>query len=89
MILTRDMDDRVIPDVMDDILLPQGRYPENFMFISQWEVCQEGGVKKWGTWRTLRVLDWRHDFPDVMIEVFLPQGRYLENFMMISQLEVS
>ena len=40
------MDDRVIPDVISDILLPQGRYPENFVLISQLEVCQEGGVKK-------------------------------------------
>ena len=28
------------------VLLPQGSYPENFVFISQLEVCQEGGVKK-------------------------------------------
>ena len=40
--LTRDMDDRVIPDVMSNVLLPQGRYAENFMLMSQWEVCQEG-----------------------------------------------
>ena len=55
--LTGDMDDRVIPDVKNDVLLPQGRYLENFMLISQWKVCQEGRVKKWGTWRTLRVPD--------------------------------
>ena len=42
------MDDMVIPDVMNDVLLPQGRYPENFVWISQLEVCQEGGVKKAG-----------------------------------------
>ena len=53
------MEDRVIPDVMNDVFLPQGRYPENFVLISQLEVCQEGGVKKGGTWRMLRVLDWR------------------------------
>ena len=47
------MEDRVISDVMKDVLLPQGRYPENFVLISQLEVCQEGGVKKMGTWRTL------------------------------------
>ena len=40
--------------------LHQGRYPENFLLISQLEVCQEGGVKKGGTWRTLGFLDWRH-----------------------------
>ena len=37
-----DMDDRVIPDVMNNVLLPQGRYPENFVLISQLEVFQEG-----------------------------------------------
>ena len=51
------MEDIVIPDVMNDVFLPQGRYPENFVLISQLEVCQEGGVKKGGTWRTLRVPD--------------------------------
>ena len=47
------MDDRVFPEAMNDVFLPQGRYPENFVLISQLEVCQEGGVKKGGTWRTL------------------------------------
>ena len=60
MFLTGDMDDRVIPDVMTDVIVPQGIYPENFVLISQLEVCQEGGVKKGGTWRTLRVPDRRH-----------------------------
>ena len=46
MILTGNMDDRVIPDVMNDVLLPQGRYPENFVLISQLEVCQEGGSRR-------------------------------------------
>ena len=54
------MDDRVIVDIMNDVLLPQGRYPENFMMISQLEVCQEGGVKKGGTWWTLIIPEWRH-----------------------------
>ena len=54
------MDDRVIPDAMNDVLLPQGRYLENFMLISQWKVCQEEGVKKGCTWRTLSVPDRRH-----------------------------
>ena len=44
--MTGDMEDRVIPDVMNHVFLPQGRYPENFVLISQLEVCQEGGVKK-------------------------------------------
>ena len=55
------MEDRVISDVMNDIFLPQGRYPENFVLMSQLEEGQEGGgVKKGGTWRTLRVPDHRH-----------------------------
>ena len=54
------MDDRVIPDVISDVLLPQGRYPENFVLISQLEVRQKGGVKKGGTLLTLKVPDRRH-----------------------------
>ena len=42
------VDDRVIHDVMNDILLPKGRYPENFMMISQWELCQEVEIEKGG-----------------------------------------
>ena len=45
---------------MDDLDRIQGRYPENFVLISQLEVCQEGGVKKGGTWGTLGVPDRRH-----------------------------
>ena len=33
----------VVPDVMNDVFLAQGTYPENFVFISQLEVFQEGG----------------------------------------------
>ena len=55
-----DLEDRGIPDVMNDVFLPQGRYPEHFVLISQLEEGQEGGVKKGGTWRTLRVPDRRH-----------------------------
>ena len=54
------MEDRVIPVVMNDVLLPKGTYPDNLVLISQLEVCQECGVKKGGSWRTLRVSDWRH-----------------------------
>ena len=62
------------------------------MLISYLEVCQEGGVKKGGTWRTLGVPNRRCGedlvIPDVMNDDFLPQGGYLENFMLISQLKV-
>ena len=37
------MEDMVIPDIMNDVFLPQGRYPENFLLISLSEGCQEGG----------------------------------------------
>ena len=37
------MEDMVAPDVMNYVFLPQVRYPENFVLISQLEVCQEGG----------------------------------------------
>ena len=40
---------------MDDIGRLQGRYPENFVLISQLEVCQEWVVKKGGTWRMLSI----------------------------------
>ena len=52
------MDDRVIHDVMNDALLTQRRYPENFMMIYQREVSQEVGINIGGTWRTLRVPEW-------------------------------
>ena len=54
------MEDKVVPKVLNDVFLPQGRYPENFVLISLLEVCQEWGVQKGGTWRTVRVLDQRH-----------------------------
>ena len=54
MFLIEDMD-----DIMNDVYLPQGRYPENFVLIFLLEVCKEGGVNKGGTWRTLRVPDTR------------------------------
>ena len=40
---TGDMEDMVILDVIDDLILPQGRYPESFVLISLLEVCQEWG----------------------------------------------
>ena len=85
------MEVRVIYDVMNDVFLPLGRYPENFVLISQLEVCQEGGSR-------MGVLGGRRGFltrdmedmviPDIMNVVFLPQLRYPENFLMISLLEV-
>ena len=47
------MEDLVILDVMNNVFLPRGRYPEYLVMISQLEGCQEGGVKKGGTLRML------------------------------------
>ena len=47
-------------EFMDDLGRLQGRYPEIFMLISLLEVCQEGGIKKRATWRTVRVPDQRY-----------------------------
>ena len=60
MFLTGNMEDLVIPDIMNDVFLSQGRYPENYVLISQLKVCQEGGGKNGDTWRTLRVPDQTH-----------------------------
>ena len=40
------MEYMVIPDVMNDVFLPQERYPESFVLISQLEVCQEGESRR-------------------------------------------
>ena len=77
--------------VLDHLILPQGKYPESFMLISLLEVCQEWGVKKGGTWRTLGFLTIDREgmvIPDVMDDLILPQGRYPESFMLISLLKV-
>ena len=50
------MEDMVVPNVMNDVFLPQGRYPENFVLISLLEVCQEGGSQEGGTWSALKIL---------------------------------
>ena len=68
----------------------QGRYPENFVLISQLEVCQEGGVKKEGTWMMLWFPDQRHGGDSCSWHhewCFLTKGRYPENLVLISQLE--
>ena len=70
------MDDRVIPDAMKDVYLPLGRYPENFMLISQLEVCQEGGSRRGvlgGCWGFLTRHMEDRVIPDVMNHVFYPK----------------
>ena len=49
----------IIIKFMDDLGRPVGRYPEIFMLISLLSVSGMGG-KEGGTWRMLRVPDWRH-----------------------------
>ena len=44
--------------VIDDAILPQGGYPESFMFISLLKVFQEWEFLYGGTLRLLRVPDW-------------------------------
>ena len=57
-LLTGDMEDRVIPEITNYVILPQGIYPENFILISQLEVYQDGGYLEdvegscVETWRT-------------------------------------
>ena len=66
------MEDRVIPDVMNDVFLPQGRYPENFVLISQLEVCQEGEyLEEVGGFLTGDMED--RVIPDVMNHVYSPR----------------
>ena len=89
--LTEHMEDRVIPDVMNHVFLPKGRYPEDFMPISQLELCQEGGPRMGvlgGRWGFLTGDMEDRVIPDVMNDVYLSQRRYPENFELISQLEV-
>ena len=42
------MEELIIPGVMNDVFIPQGRYPENFVPISQLEGCQEWGGQEGG-----------------------------------------
>ena len=72
------MEDMVIPDVMNDVSLPQGRYPENLVLIFQLEVCQEGGRglrrgKLEEHWEFLNGDMEDIVIPDVMNDVFNPK----------------
>ena len=85
------MEDRVIPDVMNHVFLPQGRYPENFnssQFKCLQKFCHWKCVKKGGTWRTLmgfltgdledRVI------LDTMDDLGATRGSYPEGFVLLS-----
>ena len=85
------MEDMVVPDVMNDVFLPQGRYPENFVLISLWKCVRKEGSRRGyledvGVFLTKDMDDMV--IPDIMNDVFLPHGRYPENFVLISLLEV-
>ena len=86
--LTRDILDMVVPDVMNDVFLPQGRYPENFVLISQLEVCQEGGGSRRGVlggrWGFLTRDMEDRVILDTMNDLGGPQGSYPEGFVSLS-----
>ena len=78
----RDLEDRVIPDVMNNVFLPQGRYPENFVLISQLEVCQEGGSRRGvlgGRWGFLTGDMEDRVILDNMDDLGRPKGSYPES----------
>ena len=50
--------DRVIHNVIDDTIIPQGRYPESFVILSFLEVRKDWKFFYGYTLRTLRVPDW-------------------------------
>ena len=69
------MEDTVISDVMNDVFLLQGRYPENCLLTSQLEEGQEGGSRRGvlgGRWGFLTGDMEDRVIPDVMNNVFLP-----------------
>ena len=65
-----------IPDVMSDVFLPQGQYPETFVLISQLELCQEGGGSRrgylGGRWGFLTGDPEDRVIPDVMNDALSP-----------------
>ena len=81
------MEDRVIPDVMNDVFLLQGRYPENFVLISLLEVCQEGGPRREILGGCLGFLMGHLEdrvILDDMDDLGRPQGSYPEGFVSLS-----
>ena len=66
---------------MDDLSRLQGIYPENFVLISQLEVCQEGRSRRGVLGGHLGFLTGDMDdrfIPNVMNDVLLSQGSYPE-----------
>ena len=87
MFLIRDMDDRVIPEVMNDVFLPPRKIPWKFrVYISIRRGSRRGVLG--GHWGLLTGDMDERVIPDIMNDVYLALGRYPENFVLISQLEV-
>ena len=88
--LTRDMDNRVTPDVLKDIFYPN----ECTLKFSCWYLngkCVRKGGQKGGTWKTLSDPDWRygwqgHSWCHEWYSFTLQNIPW--NFLLISQLEV-
>ena len=82
------MEDMVVPDVMNDVFLPQGTYPENVVPISLLEVFQEGGGSRRGIlgghWGFLTGDLEDRVILDTMDDLGGPQGSYPEGFMTLS-----
>ena len=57
--LTGDMEDRVIPDVMNDVFYPKEDVLKILCPYLYWKCVRKAGVKKGGIWRTLGVPDGR------------------------------
>ena len=69
------MNDRVIPDVMNDVILPKGTCPENLVMICQWELCLEGGSRRGVLGGSLGFITGDMEnrvIPDIMNDYILP-----------------
>ena len=72
---------------MDDLGRLPGRYPKNFVLISQLEGCQEGGVKKGVLGGRLVFLTGDMEdrvIFDTMDDLGEPQGSYPDSFVSLS-----
>ena len=79
----------IISDIMNDVFIPQGRYPENFVLISQLEEGPEGGSRRevlGGLWGFLKGNMEDRVILDNMDDLGRPQGSYPEGFMSLSLL---
>ena len=77
--MTEDSQDVFFPEVMGDLILHRGRYPECLVLISLLYECQKWGAKKGvlGGMEDMVILDAMDDFGG-------PQGSYPESFRLVS-----